>query len=91
MVFNNGVSNISLCDSLFRNKEMDSSELTNKSEKADIGCDGWCEITVASLVPAYGWSVFSAQQGGSPAQPLKSIKLVDLRYGQGHFTPVNEK
>ena len=79
MVFNNGVSNISLCDSLFRNKEMDSSELTNKSEKADIGCDGWCEITVASLVPAYGWSLFSAWQGGSPAQPLKSIKLVDLR------------
>ena len=39
MVFNNGVSNISLYDSLFRNKEMDSSELTSKLEKADIGCD----------------------------------------------------
>ena len=79
MVFNNGVSHISLRDSLFRNKEMDSSELTNKSEKVNIGCDGRCEITVASLVPAYRWSFFSARQGGSPTQPLKSIKLVDLR------------
>lgn len=32
-----------------------------------------------SLVPAYRQSVISGWQGGPSAQPLKSIKLVDLR------------
>lgn len=86
-VFNNDISkinilivlNISLYDSLLRSKKMDyiGIYVSLKGQIHNIMVN--VRLLWFLLVPAYRQSIISAWQGGPPAQPLKSVKLVDLR------------